>query len=101
MTWLFALLVVAALGATAVVATGRGGSMSEVHDDRPDALVPADRPLTGADLRVVRFGTAVRGYRMAEVDALLERLAAELDRAQRADDEEAPRSDVLDPPAAP
>jgi DivIVA domain-containing protein len=82
MSWVFALVVVAVLGATAVVAAGRGGSMVEVHDDRPDALVPADRPLTAEDLRVVRFGTAVRGYRMDEVDALLERLAAELeDRA--------------------
>jgi DivIVA domain-containing protein len=78
-TWFFALLAVAAMGAAAVVATGRGGSMAEVHDDRPDVLVPADRPLTAADLRAVRFTTAVRGYRMAEVDALLDRLAAELD----------------------
>ena len=79
MVWLLALGVVAVLGATAVVAAGRGGSMSEVHDDRPDALVPADRPLTAADLRTVRFGTALRGYRTDEVDALLERLAAELE----------------------
>jgi len=95
-TWLLALVVVALLGATAVVAAGRGGAMSEVHDDRPDALVPADRPLTGADLRTVRLGTALRGYRMAEVDALLERLADELDRAavDRA-------SDPADQPPAP
>ena len=100
MTWLFALVVVAVLGATAVVAAGRGGSMSEVHDDRPDALVPADRPLTAADLRVVRFGTALRGYRMAEVDALLERLAGELEsRGQPAG--ERGRSDAADPSAAP
>ena len=78
MTWLFALVVVALLGATAVVASGRGGSMTEVHDDRPESLVPADRPLTASDLRTVRFSTAVRGYRMAEVDALLERLATQL-----------------------
>jgi DivIVA domain-containing protein len=56
--------------------------MSEVHDDRPDSLVPADRPLRGADLRTVRFSTAVRGYRMAEVDALLERLAEEREAAE-------------------
>ncbi len=30
------------------------------------------------DLERVRFGMALRGYRMAEVDALLDRLAAEL-----------------------
>ena len=27
----------------------------------------------------MRFGTALRGYRMSEVDALLDRLAAEMD----------------------
>jgi DivIVA domain-containing protein len=40
--------------------------------------VPADRALTAHDLRSVRFSTALRGYRMSEVDALLDRLAAEL-----------------------
>ena len=78
MTWVFAILVVAIMGVVAVVATGRGGSMAEVFDDRPDAWVPAEGPLTAADLRRVRFSTAFRGYRAAEVDALLKRLAAEL-----------------------
>ena len=81
MMWVLAVVVVAVMGAAAVVATGRGGGMAEVFDDRPDARVPADGPLTAADLRQVRFTTALRGYRMAEVDALLDRLAAELDRA--------------------
>ena len=44
-----------------------------------DVLVPTDRPLTGADLRRVRFTVGLRGYRAAEVDALLARLADELD----------------------
>ena len=79
MTWFFAILAVVVMGVVAVVATGRGGSMAEVYDDRPDARVPADGPLTGADLREVRFTTALRGYRAAEVDALLDRLATELD----------------------
>ena len=78
MTWVFAILVVAIMGGVAVVATGRGGSMVEVHDDRPDASVSADGPLSAADLRRVRFSTALRGYRAAEVDALLKRLADEL-----------------------
>lgn len=78
MTWFFAVLIVALMGVTAVVATGRGGAMAEVYDDRPDARVPADGPLTAGDLEEVRFTTAMRGYRMAEVDALLDRLVAEL-----------------------
>ena len=79
MTWFFAVLIVIVMGGVAVVATGRGGSMAETYDDRPDVRVPADGPLSARDLRSVRFGTALRGYRMSEVDALLDRLAAELD----------------------
>jgi DivIVA domain-containing protein len=79
MTWFFAVVVVAVMGGVAVVATGRGGSMAETFDDRPDARVPADGPLEARDLRQVRFSTAFRGYRMSEVDALLDRLAAEME----------------------
>jgi DivIVA domain-containing protein len=91
MTWFFAILVVVLLGGVAVVASGRGGSMAETFDDRPDALVPGDRPLAAPDLRRVRFSTAFRGYRMSEVDALLDRLAAELElRGSRASDPRVP-----------
>jgi len=79
MMWLFAVLVVLAIGGVAVVAAGTGAPLAREYDDRPDAVVPADRPLTGADLRTLRFSTAVRGYRASEVDALLDRLAAQLD----------------------
>ena len=85
MTWFFALVIVALMGVIAVVATGRGGSMAEVYDDRPDSRVQADGPLTAQDLRRVRFSTALRGYRMSEVDALLDRLAAERDVAADVD----------------
>ncbi|MGN6782029.1 MAG: DivIVA domain-containing protein [Marmoricola sp.] len=81
MTWILAILIVLALGGVAVAAAGKGTPMAEAYDDRPDALVPADRPLAGADLRRVRFSLAVRGYRMSEVDALLDRLAGELEAA--------------------
>ena len=87
MTWLFAVIIVAVMGGVAVVAAGHGGSMAETFDDRPDARVPADGPLTAADLRRVRFSTAFRGYRMSEVDALLDRLAAELESPRHAADE--------------
>ena len=88
MTWFFAVIVVAVMGGIAVVAAGRGGSMAESFDDRPDARVPVDGPLTGRDLRRVRFSTAVRGYRMSEVDALLDRLASELEPRRDADHED-------------
>jgi DivIVA domain-containing protein len=77
--WFFAVLIVLLMGAVAVVAVGTGGTMSEEYDDRPDVRVQADGPLTSADLRGVRFTTAIRGYRASEVDALLERLATQLD----------------------
>lgn len=82
MMWFFAVLVVLALGAIAVVAAGRGTPMAPAYDDAPDALVPAEGPITAADLRRVRFPIALRGYRMAEVDALLDRLAEEREEAE-------------------
>jgi DivIVA domain-containing protein len=79
MMWFFAVLIVLALGGVAVVAAGHGAPLARAYDDRPDAVVPGDRPLTGEDLKAIRFSTAVRGYRASEVDALLDRLAAQLD----------------------
>ena len=81
MTWLFAMLLVIVLGVIAIVASGRGGTMAQTFDDRPDSRVQADGPLTADDLRRVRFTTAFRGYRMSEVDSLLDRLSAEMDPA--------------------
>ena len=81
MMWFFAVLVVLAMGGVALLAAGKGAPLAEVYDDRPDAVVPAEGPLTAADLRRVRFSIALRGYRMSEVDALLDRLASEREQA--------------------
>lgn len=86
MTWVFAILVVLAMGGIALVASGRGAPMSPAYDDRPDVLLPEEGDLTGDDLRRVRFSLALRGYRMAEVDALLARLAGQLEDARRDQD---------------
>jgi DivIVA domain-containing protein len=94
MTWFFAFLIVALMGVIAVVASGRGGSMAETFDDRPDSRVQADGPLTAEDVRRVRFSTAFRGYRMSEVDALLDRLAAEMTPAPTAPTPTAPASEA-------
>jgi DivIVA domain-containing protein len=91
MMWLFAILIVLAMGGVAMVAAGRGTPLQQAYDDRPDVLLPADRPLRAADLRAVRFPLALRGYRMAEVDALLARLAAELAAGEQARDQGAER----------
>ena len=76
--WVWVVVIVALTGGVVAVAVGRGGSMSEAYDDRPDAAVPSGRPLRSDDLRDVRFSTAVRGYRMDEVDALLARIRADM-----------------------
>lgn len=86
MIWFLGVVIVLVVGATVVVAVGRGGSMQPVYDDRPDVLVPAGVPLTGSDLRSVRFSVGLRGYRMDEVDALLARLAEQLDEARDAEE---------------
>jgi DivIVA domain-containing protein len=79
MMWLFAILVVLAMGGIALVASGRGTPMARAYDDRPDVVVPRDRELGAGDLRTIRFSLAFRGYRMSEVDSLLDRLAREME----------------------
>lgn len=81
--WFWVVVLVLIIGGIAVLAAGRDDTMTEVYDDRPDATVPAGRLLTAEDLAAVRFSTALRGYRMDEVDALLDRLQADL-RAREA-----------------
>jgi DivIVA domain-containing protein len=88
MMWFFAILVVLAMGGVAALAAGRGAPMSEAYDDRPDALVPKDGPLRAADVQNVRFSLAFRGYRMSEVDALLDRVARQLDEPSAAGQED-------------
>ncbi len=80
MSWFLALLIVLAMGGVAAVAAGRGSSLGHAYDDRADVRLPADRPVTGEDLRALRFNTTLRGYRASEVDALIDRLADQLDR---------------------
>ncbi|MDQ3275727.1 MAG: DivIVA domain-containing protein [Actinomycetota bacterium] len=90
MTWFLGVVVVLLLGGVVVVAAGRGAAMRPVYDDRPDPPLPISGPLTAQDLRRVRFAVGVRGYRMDEVDALLRRLAVQLDDAPPDPDPAAP-----------
>lgn len=91
MSWFFAVLIVLAIGAVAVVASGHGDSLGPAYDDRADVRLPADRAVTGEDLRALRFNTAVRGYRASEVDALIDRIADQLDAEHRGPDSPARR----------
>ena len=80
MMWFFAILIVLVMGGVAAMAAGRGAPMSTAYDDRPDALVPKSGALGSEHVRRVRFSLAFRGYRMSEVDALMDRLTDELSR---------------------
>ena len=72
------IVVAVVLFAVAAVAVGRGGTLAEFAPDRPPLGLPDDRPLTADDVDGLRFPLAFRGYRMAEVDDVLDRLAAAL-----------------------
>ncbi len=76
--WLWVLVLVIVIGAVAVLASRRDQPMSEASEDRPDRAVPTGRALTSDDLDAVRFTTALRGYRMDEVDALIDQVRADL-----------------------
>ncbi|MET0838151.1 MAG: DivIVA domain-containing protein [Marmoricola sp.] len=97
MTWFFAVLIVLVIGAVAVVAAGRGASLGPSYDDRHDVRLPVDRPVTGHDLRRLRFNTVLRGYRASEVDALIDRLAAQLDE-RKSDEMDGPGGSDPDGP---
>jgi DivIVA domain-containing protein len=81
--WVFAILIVLALGGVALIAAGRSTPLADAPADRSGVPLPAGHPLGPDDLRTARFSVTLRGYRMSEVDALLERLATEAEARQR------------------
>jgi len=72
------LLGIAVLGGVAVVASGRGQGLVDAEPDRPDVTLPQDRPVVREDVDRLRFSVGLRGYRMDEVDDVLDRLALDL-----------------------
>ncbi|MFI9614733.1 DivIVA domain-containing protein [Streptomyces sp. NPDC052023] len=73
-----ALAVVVAAVTLAVVGGGEHGPLPEAAPERLQDPLPLDRPLGRTDIDALRFPLAVRGYRMADVDDALNRVAAEL-----------------------
>ncbi|WP_330337969.1 DivIVA domain-containing protein [Streptomyces sp. NBC_00557] len=73
-----ALAVVVAAVTLAVVGGGGSGPLPEAAPERLRDSLPPDRPVDRADVESLRFPVAPRGYRMADVDDALGRLAAEL-----------------------
>lgn len=79
MELIIVLVAIVVLGLGAMVAAGAfGGMQSEPVRDNETMVLPS-APVTGDELRAVRFDVTPRGYSMAEVDALLGRLADEAD----------------------
>ena len=75
---LLLLAVLAVLGGVALVAAGHGSGLPDVEPDRaPLGVLPPD-DVGPADVERLRFSLAFRGYRMDEVDDVLDRLTAEL-----------------------
>jgi DivIVA domain-containing protein len=76
-------VVVALLIAVGWVAVGGGGHLSPPTPDRPDPAVPDTGLLARGDVDKVRFSVGARGYRMDEVDDVLDRLAYEIEVRER------------------
>lgn len=75
--------VAVALFLAAVLATREGPVLADAPPDAADVVLPPG-PVQPEDVAAVRFSLAPRGYRMSEVDDVLDRLAAELaDRDRR------------------
>ncbi|MGW0903752.1 DivIVA domain-containing protein [Streptomyces sp. NPDC002853] len=73
-----ALVVVVGAVTLAVVGGGERAALPDVPAERFTDPLPPDRALRRADVEALRFPLTVRGYRMADVDDALGRLAAEL-----------------------
>ncbi len=78
MTIVFLVLGVAVVTAIALLAVGRLGELPEVEPDRPPTLLPDTRLVESEDVDSLRFAVGLRGYRMDEVDDVLDRLAADI-----------------------
>ena len=65
------------LGASLLL--GRGETQPPAELDRSPVELPDDRPVVGDDVRALRLSAAVRGYRMTEVDWLIDQFAQILD----------------------
>ena len=76
-------LVVAAVTLAVVGGSGDGrgpvtGGLADAPPDRLDEPLPLSRPVNRGDVDALRLPVAARGYRMRQVDDVLDRLGAEL-----------------------
>ncbi|MFJ3900917.1 DivIVA domain-containing protein [Streptomyces sp. NPDC090025] len=80
MFWFLLITMVVVVAAVTLAVVG-GGDSEVLPEAAPQQLVdplPATRPVDRGDIEALRLPMAPRGYRMADVDDVLDRLAAEL-----------------------
>jgi DivIVA domain-containing protein len=79
MMWILWLIVITAILLTVVLlALGRGDGLADEEPDDVVVRLPEDRSMVAGDIETLRLPLAVRGYQMAAVDEVLDRLAAEI-----------------------
>jgi DivIVA domain-containing protein len=76
--WFMLIALVAVVAAVALAVLGDGGALKDAPPERIEDRLPPDRPLVREDVDAVRLPVALRGYRMIDVDEVLERLGVEL-----------------------
>ena len=80
MTLVLLLLALAVVAGVAAVAAGIvAGGLDDPTTTVPPRELPLGRP-RGADVAALRFVPALRGYRMDQVDAAMDRLGEEIER---------------------
>ncbi|MFE7773874.1 DivIVA domain-containing protein [Streptomyces sp. NPDC057445] len=80
MFWFLLIAMVVVVAAVTLAVVG-GGETAVLPEAAPEQLVdplPQTRPVDRADIEALRLPVAPRGYRMADVDEVLDRLGAEL-----------------------
>ncbi|HEY9474033.1 MAG TPA: DivIVA domain-containing protein [Mycobacteriales bacterium] len=84
LVYLFGLLIVGGLlFLLASFVFGRGERLAPMPPDLSPVVLPSVRPVSGRDLRRLRISVVLRGYRMGEVDWILDQVAAQLDERDR------------------
>ncbi|SCG44244.1 DivIVA domain-containing protein [Micromonospora inositola] len=73
-----ALTVAAVVFGVTVLVSGRDPGLAPAEPDGRAAPLPSSRPLHESDVAEVRFDTALRGYRMAQVDQAMRRAAYDI-----------------------
>ncbi|MEU5938541.1 DivIVA domain-containing protein [Micromonospora sp. NPDC047548] len=73
-----ALTVAAVVFGVTVLVSGRDAGLAPAEPDGQAVPLPGTRPLREADVGEVRFDTALRGYRMAQVDQAMRRAAYDI-----------------------